>query len=211
MQILEVPWRLQIRQPSREHHSEEVDPHVAVSPNHIVSTAAILLETLVQRRSPPTHDVGEIRCEDKGCTLPLHAELALEVAEEVAEVDMEEVAVPGDHDVVVVSVANAENERGHSIAGAAEGEGVEHLDVCDIVWSVGQQPCLDRLYLERPHHPAIQPLDVRHRLRLVHNLYEPLISPRGDAPIDLKTEVEVLPEPQVVHDAHDLQRQHILT
>ena len=52
----------------------------------------------------------------------LDPELGLEVAQEVAEVDVEQVTIPGDHDVVAVPVADAEHIRRHAAAGAGPHE-----------------------------------------------------------------------------------------
>lgn len=50
--------------------------------------------------------------------LPLDAAELLRVAHDLAEVDVEHVTAVFDHDVVVVAVADAQNERGHTPAGA---------------------------------------------------------------------------------------------
>ena len=55
------------------------------------------------------NDVDELGADDHGDSLALEAELVLEVAEEVAEVDVEELAVLAHHDVVVVPVPDAQD------------------------------------------------------------------------------------------------------
>ena len=56
----------------------------------------------------------------------LDSELLLEVAQDVSEVYVEELSVPHNHDVVGVAVANAQDVRGHTIAGGG-GQGHEYF------------------------------------------------------------------------------------
>ena len=81
---------------------------------------------LVHFRAFPSHDVREVRCEDKRCALAFDTEFLFEIAQEMAKVDMEQMSRPCDlrnktkvtmtskrrtgamhHDVVVVAVSNA--------------------------------------------------------------------------------------------------------
>ena len=65
-----------------------------------------------------------------GHALALDAILGLEVAEEVAEVDVEQVARLGEHHVVVVPVADAHDVRGDAVPSEGETERVDGLAVC---------------------------------------------------------------------------------
>ena len=60
--------------------------------------------------------VNEVIRQHEGDSLPVNPELLLVVAQEVAEVDVEDLAVLVDHDVVRVPVPDAEDESGHTVA-----------------------------------------------------------------------------------------------
>lgn len=53
--------------------------------------------------------------EDKESPFSLEAELTLEVAKEVSEVNVEEVSCLGHHDVAVVSVSHSHYESSHTV------------------------------------------------------------------------------------------------
>ena len=59
-----------------------------------------------------------IRCEDEGSSITLEGAKHLGVAEELAEVDVEEVSAVLHHDVVVVSVADAQDVRDDAVSRA---------------------------------------------------------------------------------------------
>ncbi len=69
--------------------------------------------------------------EKKWNHLPLDATELLRIAHDLAEVDVEHVAAVFDHDVVVVAVADAQNECGDTPAGAGVKEvhhGLKHTE-----------------------------------------------------------------------------------
>lgn len=73
-----------------------------------------------------THTQRQIRrtygSEHKGGFLALEHPELFEVAQKVTKVNVEQVAVFGQHDVVIVSIADAQHVGGHAVAGARNGE-----------------------------------------------------------------------------------------
>ena len=69
-------------------------------------------------------DADEVFGEDEGNALAVDPKLLLAVVEKVAKVDVEHLAVLVDHDVVRVTVTDAQNECGHTIPSAGLGERV---------------------------------------------------------------------------------------
>lgn len=76
-------------------------------------------------------DAEEVLDKDKRHPVALDAELLLAVAEDVSEVDVEQLAVLGDHDVVVVAVLDAHDVRGHRVAHTGHHEPLDALQVSE--------------------------------------------------------------------------------
>ena len=64
------------------------------------------------------NDEGEVICQHKRNKLPLYTKLALEVAKEVAIVNMEQLSILGHHDIVRVAVPDPQHIGSHAIASA---------------------------------------------------------------------------------------------
>lgn len=92
------------------------------------------------------HDIHEIWRQHKGSTFPLDAKLALDVAQKVTKInvyacvnlsvvqkmqmnDTKELAVLGDHDIVIVTVTNPKHIGGNAVARATLREIVNGLKV----------------------------------------------------------------------------------
>ncbi len=75
----------------------------------------------------PGYNVQEVLREHERHALPDDAELLLVVAEKVAKVNVEDLALAVDHDVVGVPVANPEDEGGDAVARATKGERLDRL------------------------------------------------------------------------------------
>ena len=80
------------------------------------TSVASALPALPSRRTFSPHDVNKVGREHKRRALALDAKLELDVAEKVAKVNVEKVAVGLHHDVVVVAVSNAKHVRRHTVA-----------------------------------------------------------------------------------------------
>ena len=75
-----------------------------------------VFESLVVLVVNAPHDEGHGRREHEVLALAFDAVLVLKVAQEVSEVDVEEVSVFGHHDVIAVPVAQAQHIGGHTAA-----------------------------------------------------------------------------------------------
>lgn len=64
------------------------------------------------------NDEGEVICQHKRNKLPLYTKLALEVAKEVAVVNVKQLSILGHHDVVRVAVPDAQHIGCHAVASA---------------------------------------------------------------------------------------------
>jgi hypothetical protein len=67
--------------------------------------------------------IGHVRSQDKRDAIPVNGPKLLRVVQKAAKVNVEEVAIGGDKQVVVVPVANAQNVGGHTIASALHHRG----------------------------------------------------------------------------------------
>ena len=126
-EVADVLRRLQLGDPRREHQAEQRDEEVAVAPQLEVRRAADVLELLVAGVRLAAEHVGVLGGELERGPLALHAELHLEVSEEVAKVDVEEVPTLCDHHVVSVAVANAEDVRSYTVRGTRHHERLDAL------------------------------------------------------------------------------------
>lgn len=85
---------------AREGLCREVNERLVLATLHVLSAS---------------HHVCHLRRKYKRCPFALHAELGLEIAQDVSEVDVEQVAVLTNHDVAIVSVPDAKNVCCHAI------------------------------------------------------------------------------------------------
>ena len=67
-------------------------------------------------------DDGKVISQYKRHPLSLHAKLALEIAQKVPKVNVEELAVPGDHDVVGMPIPDPQHIGGHAVPGTRVAE-----------------------------------------------------------------------------------------
>lgn len=73
------------------------------------------------------NDDLKVMCQHKRNSLSTHSKLDLEVAQEVAEVNMEQLSPLSHHDVVRVPVSYAQHIRSHTVSSTGEGEGLSRL------------------------------------------------------------------------------------
>lgn len=91
----------------KTNHRKEIDKDMMVTTYDEVAVARDVGKDCEGRWVFSAHDVGELWCEDEGGAVALEALPLFCVAEDVAKVDVEEVAGAGEEDVVVVAVADA--------------------------------------------------------------------------------------------------------
>lgn len=119
---------LELRNSAADHQVEQDQNRVGVPSKQVEGRAAEVLELSVPLPDPPApQDLGHVLCEDERRPLPLVPVLGLEVSQEVSEIDVEQPAVLGHHDVVVVSISDAKHVRGNGVARAAHGEVLQRL------------------------------------------------------------------------------------
>ena len=101
-------------------------------PESHVSFATGLLEPFKLFRLPRIvtamgDGVDEILRKHEGDPFPVDAKLLLVVSQEVTKVNVEDLTVLIDHDVVRMSVPDAQDEGGHTVASTAVSEGLYGL------------------------------------------------------------------------------------
>lgn len=67
-------------------------------------------------------DISHVRSQNEWCTVPFEITKHLCITEEFPEINMEKVARGFDHNIIIMSITNAENVGGHAIAGAGSRE-----------------------------------------------------------------------------------------
>ena len=112
---------LQFRDARAKHELKQIDELVRVRPNDIEGLTTYAHELIKIVRSLVSKYVGKIGSQYKRCTLTLDAKLGLEVAKKVAKVDVKEMTILGEHDVVVMPIADPEHIGSNAVAG----EGIE--------------------------------------------------------------------------------------
>mmetsp|Transcript_419 Transcript_419/g.1447 ORF Transcript_419/g.1447 Transcript_419/m.1447 type:complete len:368 (+) Transcript_419:196-1299(+) len=210
-QVFDVLLRAQLRDARAQHHLEEGDEHVRVPSEDVERDAARLDELVEYVRVLASQHVGVLRGEDEGRTLPLDAVLLLVVAQEVAEVDVEEMAVSGDHDVVIVSVSNAEHKRGHAVACARQQEGLLSLLPLLGRGVVLLEPLGEGVLPEDGLGAAGSLVDVGGGVGVLDDLDHADFVAGGDAAVGLEEEIEALVLPEFVEDADYLESEHVLS
>lgn len=105
--VLDVAGGLELGNASGQHHGEEGDEEFGLPPQGHVGLGAGLFKALEEGRGLAAQNTGVtsllpgiLRREHKGRPLSVDAKLLLPVAQEVAKVDVKEMALPRDHDVV---------------------------------------------------------------------------------------------------------------
>ena len=123
---IEVRRALELGNAAAGHEDEQGQDEVAVVAQYEEGLAGEFLEaTVVRAFALAPENPLEVGREHEGRRLSLDAELLLVVAEEVAEVDVQEAPHSHDHDVVVVAVADAEHIGRDAVAREGPGEVVE--------------------------------------------------------------------------------------
>lgn len=140
---------------------------------------------------------------------PLEVPEHLSVSQKLAKVDVKQVAGRLEHDVVVVPVADAEDVGGHAVAGARGREVLDGALVLQLRGIVLGQPLGDRPVLERARQAELH-LDLAQRLGVRHHLDHAALVARRHAGERDHLEVEALLQPELVHYADHLDRQHVL-
>ena len=89
-------------------------------PDNVESLAAEIHKVmeLVRGFVPAVDDVDHVGCEDEGRSVPLEVSEHLGITQELAEVDVKQMAGLFHHDVVVVPVADAQDVRHDAVTGA---------------------------------------------------------------------------------------------
>mmetsp|Transcript_3303 Transcript_3303/g.10357 ORF Transcript_3303/g.10357 Transcript_3303/m.10357 type:complete len:360 (+) Transcript_3303:363-1442(+) len=151
-----------------------------------------------------------LRREHHGSALALDAKLVLEVAQEVAKVNVEVLARLFHHDVVVVPVADAHHVRRHAVAGSAAEEHVHRLAKVLLVRVVVPDPVHKRALLVRAQLASVSLVDLCCRHAVCHDLKQPAIVPGGQALVWRQAQVECRGAPHLVHHGDQLQRHRIL-
>ena len=91
---------------TRAHQDKGGDKQVRLLPQHVERLLAEREEELERRSIPTLHYSMKERCEDEWRPLAENPELALEVSQKVAEIDVEEASILLHHDVVAMPVTN---------------------------------------------------------------------------------------------------------
>ena len=104
---------LELGQVARNRQGTQRHEHAGVGSQDVVNLAAQMCKGLKLALHP--HDTLHAVREHKRRALAFHAILGLEISQDVAEIDVEEMRSVGDHEVVVVSIAEAEDIRGHAV------------------------------------------------------------------------------------------------
>lgn len=71
---------------------------------------------------------------NEGCSIPPEVSKHLRVAQELSEVDVEEMPALLDHDVVVVTVADAQHVRHDGVAGAGVSKVLDRVRELQLLW-----------------------------------------------------------------------------
>lgn len=111
---------LQLGQAARDRERAQGNEHAGMASQNIIYFAAEMNECVVFafQEHDALHAVGE----DEGCSFTLHAVLALEVAKNVPKIDVEELGGFGDHEIVVVAIAEAKDVAGDAVCGGGDHE-----------------------------------------------------------------------------------------
>mmetsp|Transcript_19665 Transcript_19665/g.60826 ORF Transcript_19665/g.60826 Transcript_19665/m.60826 type:complete len:539 (-) Transcript_19665:146-1762(-) len=157
------------------------------------------------------HDVAHVGREDEGGALAADAELDLEVAEEVAEVDVHEAARGRHHDVVGVPVAHAEDVGRHAVARARRDESGSRAFEAAGVGVVRLEVGEDDVVFESALGAAAElDLDGCGRAGVAHDFDHAAAFAGRDAAVRAHLELQTTPPPEPVHHSQQLQRQLVL-
>eukprot|EP00754_Rhynchopus_humris_P006832 Rhum_TRINITY_DN13228_c3_g1::Rhum_TRINITY_DN13228_c3_g1_i1::g.58405::m.58405 len=203
----------QLRDACGKHQREERDDDVRRPTHDVVRRAGDVDEVLVHGRLLAAQNVCVHGCEDEGRGLSLDTKLRLEVAKEMAEIDMKQRAVLLHHDVVVVSVTDTEDVRCNAIS-RARVEEVPHafLDALPrLVARLLPQPVDHGVLAERHHRTSRLLRNVGNRVTVQHHLDHPHSVVASHAPVGRHVKVQPLRLPHRVHHRNNLQSQQILS
>ncbi|KRZ62073.1 hypothetical protein T02_746 [Trichinella nativa] len=219
-QIVHVFQFLQFRYAHAEHHREQSDEQPTLPVQDQVRFGAESLElfkffALFHVVGTFGDDAQKVFGQHERYPFPGDAELLFVVAEKVAEVDVKDAAVVGDHDVARMPIADAQHERRHAVSGAGACE-PSHSRVVPIVAEVDAASAA---------HGAMQQ-GGRADVECADSTFECLNFKNGFRPFDNfdhsypfthrqcvvggQAKVVAFGFPDVVHDAQHLQSQHVL-
>ena len=193
------------------HHAEQSYEQSRVFAQDLVGLRGYLQKPSVQSAVLAAQNVHEVRCENEGHRLPVHAQLLLPVAQEMTEVDVEQIASLGHHYVIVVSVAYSQDVRGHAVAGAGVHEFLAGFFQIVLAVVLLLQPVQQHLLIEGAQCHLRLLLDVADSVGLLHHLYDALLEPGGQTAVGDHVQVQSVLQPEVVHYLQHLQRQHVLS
>eukprot|EP00968_Pinguiococcus_pyrenoidosus_P003329 scaffold207_cov267-Pinguiococcus_pyrenoidosus.AAC.28 len=156
------------------------------------------------------HHERHLRSEHEGRTLPSNAQLALEVSQEVPEVNVEEVTPAGDHDVVRVTISDAHDVRRDAVACTAVHEVLDGALPLDVRRVVIPEIVVDHLVVKGSEGAAVRTLDVGRRGRLGDHFDPSQVLTSRAALVGPQMEIDALCQPLLVHDPQHVQRHVVL-
>mmetsp|Transcript_25318 Transcript_25318/g.47561 ORF Transcript_25318/g.47561 Transcript_25318/m.47561 type:complete len:246 (-) Transcript_25318:2404-3141(-) len=163
-----------------------------------------------ERRFPVAHNVSHLRREDERSPLSLVPELALEIAEEVPKVDVEQVALFGYHDVVRVPVSDAQHVSGNAVASTCVDEILDGIKVLRTLVVILQE-LIDGSISPRPHVLAtVLHLNSGSGVAILDDFDHAQVVTGGAAHVRIQSQVQTVLSPESVHDSQQLKRHQIL-
>ena len=191
-----------------DHQREQVEYEVGVAPEAQVSRVALLAEFLVVFRGGAAesvdHLLGELHRRRHDLGVP---------AQDIPKIYVEQPARLGDHQVVQVSVADAQDEGDDAVAGAALDVRVHHfrLDLTFVGGSGSGSGFVRIVFAEKVLDRALVGQDVGDGEGVVDELHEAVFGRRGQHPVRGQLEVEILLLKNPVHQGYYLQDELILS